>query len=111
MQENKVILTWESICDIADIADYIETNFSFDRANRFREDIKKQIKMLGVTGRGFPATRIYYRNYSIHKKYFPPSIIFYIIDESKQEVHVLRVLREERNWKEILGEHQKYTYL
>ena len=46
MQENKVILTWESICDIADIADYIETNFSFDRANRFREDIKKQIKSI-----------------------------------------------------------------
>lgn len=111
MQENRVILTWEAICDITDIADYIETEFSFDRANRFREDIKKQIKMLGVIGNAFPKTHIYYRNYCIFKKSYPPSIIFYIINESEHEVHVLRVLREERNWRNVLGRHQNYTYL
>ena len=36
MQENKVILTWEAICDITDIADYIETEFSFETPERFR---------------------------------------------------------------------------
>ena len=38
MQENKVILTREAICDISDIADYIEMEFSLDSSNHFREE-------------------------------------------------------------------------
>lgn len=30
--------------------------------------------------------------------------------EEKQEVHVLRVLREERNWRNILKKTNSYTY-
>ena len=34
MQERKVILTWESIYDIIEIADYIEAEFGLNRANK-----------------------------------------------------------------------------
>lgn len=37
-------------------------------------------------------------NLMIYKKPFPPSIIFYVVNEPKNEIHILRVLREERNW-------------
>lgn len=110
MQEYEVILTWEAIYDVTDIADYIEAEFGQDRADRFQEDIKKEMEKLGYIGGGFPKTRILYRNYTIHKKPFPPSIIFYILIEKKQEVHVLRVLREERNWQNILKKTKSYTY-
>ena len=39
MQERKVILTWEAIYDITDIADYIEAYFGIERADRFQQDI------------------------------------------------------------------------
>lgn len=68
------------------------------------------MKKLGYIGGGFPKTRILYRNYTIHKKLFPPSIIFYILVEEKKEVHILRVLREERNWQNILKKTKSYTY-
>ena len=110
MQECEVILTWEAIYDVTDIADYIEAEFGQNRADRFQEDIKKEMKKLGYIGGGFPKTRILYRNYTIHKKPVPPSIIFYILMEEKKEVYILRVLREERNWQNILKKTKSYTY-
>ena len=35
MQEYKIILTWEAIYDVTDIADYIEEEFGQQRADRF----------------------------------------------------------------------------
>ena len=49
-------------------------------------------------------------NLMIYKKPFPPSIIFYVVNEPKNEIHILRVLREERNWKPLLSNTQQYTY-
>ena len=36
------------------------------------------------------------------------NLLFYVIKE--QEVHILRVLREERDWESILRKEQRYTY-
>ncbi|MCM1283775.1 MAG: type II toxin-antitoxin system RelE/ParE family toxin [Muribaculaceae bacterium] len=110
MQERKIVLTREAIYDLTDIADYIEQNFGKSRADRFEKEIRQQIKDIGYTGGFYGNTHIYYRSYSIFKKTFPPSIIFYIINEPKNEIHILRVLREERDWKNILKEQQYYTY-
>ena len=110
MQNYNVILTWEAIYDVTDIADYIESEFGQTRANRFQNDIKNEMSRLGYMGSTFPKTRIIYRNYSIYKKPFPPSIIFYILIESKKEIHILRVLREERDWQNILSNTHNYTY-
>lgn len=110
MQECKVILTWEAICDVTDIAEYIEEKFGIERANRFQNEIQKQMRALEMVGNAFGRTPVYYRNYAIYKKPFPPSVIFYILKELKKEIHILRVLREERNWEKILAKQQKYTY-
>ena len=40
----------------------------------------------------------------------PLSIIFYVVKEPENEIHILRVLREERDWGRILKEQQEYTY-
>jgi len=106
--ERNTLLTWEAIYDIADMAEYMEAEFGIDRADEFQNDIKKQISLLGSKNIVFGRTQIYYRNYAIHKKPFPPAIIFYVIKE--QEVHILRVLREERDWESILRKEQRYTY-
>lgn len=111
MQEHKVILTWESIYDITEIADYIEAEFGLNRANKFQNDVQKQLEDLEIYGGIFGKTHILYRSYYIYKKIFSPSIIFYIIKEPEREIHVLRVLREERDWEKILTQQQEYTYL
>ena len=110
MHDYKVILTWEAIYDVTDIADYIEAEFGQARADRFQNDIQAQMKKLGYMSEAFPKTHILYRNYYIHKKPFSPSIIFYVFMEHTQEIHILRVLREERNWTRVLEQEQNYTY-
>ena len=110
MQERKVLLTREAIYDVTDIADYIEKEFGRERADRFERDIRQEIKDISFLGGIFGNTHIYYRSYSIFKKPFPPSIIFYVVKEPENEMHILRVLREERDWGRILKEQQDYTY-
>ena len=110
MQEYSIILTLEAIYDIADIADYIEKEFGQQRADRFQSDIKNQLQSLSHSGAIFPKTQLLYRGYFIHKKAFSPSLIFYVIIEQTQEIHILRVLRSERNWANILTQKAKYTY-
>ena len=79
MQEYKIILTWEAIYDVTDIADYIEEEFGLQRADRFQSDLKEQMQNLSQFSTAFPRTQILYRGYSMHKRSFPPSIFFYII--------------------------------
>ena len=111
MQEYKIILTWEAIYDVTDIADYIEEEFGQQRADRFQSDLKEQMQNLGQFSTAFPRTQILYRGYSIHKRSFPPSIIFYIIMEETKEIHILRVLRHERDWENILLQRSTYTII
>ena len=110
MQKYRVIVTWEAIYDIAEIADYIEAQFGIARADRFQEEIKESLNKLETLGGIFGKTDLCYRRYSIYEYPFPPSVIFYIIRDSEQEIHVLRVLREERDWKGILTRQHDYTY-
>lgn len=60
MQERKVILTWEAIYDVTDIADYIEQEFGRERADRFEYDMKREISEIGFLGGIFGDTHIYY---------------------------------------------------
>lgn len=68
------------------------------------------MKKLGYMGDAFSKTQIFYRDYIIHKKPFPPSVIFYVLKEKIKEIHILRVLRQECDWRDTLEAVQKYTY-
>lgn len=95
---------------MVDMADYIERKFGIGEADRFQDSMKEQLRILETMGSTFGTAELYYREYIIRKKPFPPSIIFYIIKEPKEELHILRVLREERDWKRILKGQQEYSY-
>ena len=107
----EVILTWEAMYDITDITEYIEIQFGKERSDRFQGDIRNQIKSLEYLGGISGKTSIIIKNLFVYKKLFLPSIIFYIIDESQNRIYVLRVLREERNWKKILLQESDYKKL
>lgn len=115
MEALAVLVTNEAIFDMADIADWIELNFGYNRSQRFRNEIEDKINALS-TGFGlYSDTDIVYRGYSIKKMVFGPSIVFFVVNNGngiviQPGVHVLRVLRHERNWQEILRDQQIYTY-
>ena len=108
MPKRNTVLTWEAIYDVTDIADYIESEFSAERADKFQEEIKEQFRLLSEVNVMFNQTGTLYREYIIYMKPFPPSIIFYTMIDS--EVHILRVLREERNWESVLEREKTYIY-
>ena len=110
MHDYEVMWSRESIYDVADIADYIELCFGKDRADRFNDEIDLEIERLSKDFRMYAGTGIYYRKKLILKKVFDPSIIFYFVDDVKEKVYVIRVLRHERNWQKILREEISYSF-
>ena len=80
---------------------------AFQKITELR-DIRRNARAWNYFDMG--GNNIYYLSYSIFKKTFPPSIIFYVIKEPENEIHILRVLREERDWGKILKGQQNYTY-
>ena len=110
MRDYEVIWSRESIYDVADIEDYIELRFGRERADRFSDDIDREVEALGHNFEAYAGTGIYYRKKLILKKIFSPSIIFYFVDEAKQKVCIVRVLRHERNWQRMLREGLSYTF-
>ena len=57
MQEHKVILTWEAIYDVIDIAEYIEPEFGKQRADLFQSDIRGELEKLEYMGNAFQKTQ------------------------------------------------------
>lgn len=49
-------------------------------------------------------------NPDIHKKVYESYLIFYIINSEKQEVYVLRVIKDLMNWGKILNRTKIYHF-
>lgn len=103
-KEYEVRWSTEAIYDVADIEDYIEDEFGWERAEKFHDDINAAGAALGTQYKMSSGTGILYRGLVIRKRIISPSIIFYCFDSSQKMVYVLRVLRHERNWQKMLRE-------
>ena len=110
MQEYDIKVTIEAIYDVVDIAQYIARDFSLESAYRFRDEMAEQYRKIAYSPKSFMRTQIYYREYIIFRKVYAPSLIFYYVDEKEKTVHILRVLRSERDWEKILKSKDRYTY-
>ena len=100
----------EAIYDAADIADYIEDSFGYERSKKFEDDIKAEVGKLSEQYQSYTGVGIFYRGYLIHRKPFPPSLIFYIVDNNTETVSIIRILRHEQNWQETLRNTLFYTF-
>ena len=63
MHDYKVILTWEAIYDVTDIADYIEAEFGQARADRFQHtgtDEKIRIYVRCFSKDTYPISKLLY---------------------------------------------------
>ena len=107
MPEYKVILTWEAIYDVTDIADYIEADFGEEQADKFQVAIREEMSKLEYMGNMFLKHRFSTEGTPYIKAF---STVYYLLCVMEEEVHILRVLREEQNWERILAEKEEYTY-
>ena len=108
MKERKVIVTWEAIYDIVDIAESIELNFGKKVADNFQSEIYSKIISLDRDADAFRKLDMTYRGWTIKRRIYKKSLIFYIVKES--EVHVLRVLTSDQKWEDLFEDDIEYTY-
>lgn len=110
MVDYEVIWSREAIYDMSDIADYVELAFGEDRADEFVDEINQTIQELGTKFKLCTGVGIFYKEKLILRKIFSPSIIFFFVDEIKEKVYIIRILRHESDWQKILRETLCYTF-
>lgn len=76
----EIVLTRESIYDVAEIAEYIKDWFSECDADKFQDNIREEFKKIVSNAKLYTKT------------------------------HILRILRNERDWENILKGTDNYTY-
>lgn len=105
----KVLVTDEAIEDIFGLIRYIHLEFcNPDAAENLYNNLNREVKNVGEFPFKFSDSGIKYRGYLIHKKVYDSYLIFYIINDKKKEVYVLRVIQDLMNWRTILRNKKTY---
>ena len=107
MEENKVygvILETTAALDLFGILDYIKDVLKApESAERVYWSIKDQVLSLDKMPYRFPLVREEpFASMGVHLMSVESYYAFYIINEHKSEVHILRILYNRREWQNIL---------
>lgn len=108
IKERKIIVTWEAIYDIVDIAESIELNFGKKVADNFQSEIYSKIISLDRDADIFRKLDMTYIGWTIKRRIYKKSLIFYVVKEN--EVHVLRGLTSNQKWQDLFEDDIEYTY-
>lgn len=107
----RVLVADEAIDDIFELVRYIHIELcNPDAAEKLYYNLNREVKNMGDFPLKFSDSGIKYRGYIIHKKVYDSYLIFYIINNEKQEVYVLRVIKDLMNWQEILNRTKVYHF-
>lgn len=107
----RVLVADEAIEDIFDYVKYIHLELcNPDAAEKLYQNLNREVKNMGDFPLKFSDSGIKYRGYVIHKKVFESYLIFYIINDKKQDVYVLRVIKDLMNWQKILRKARVYHF-
>ncbi len=89
--------------DVKDIKKYILDHFKYrELGENFSRKIKKAALELDTFPQGHGKAGFVYRGYEIHLKPADTYLLFYVIDEQKKKVTILRVMQDGMNWQFIL---------
>ena len=104
-----ILETDEAINDVSDIA-YKAYDYTRDKESGlvFIQLYEKTIESLAIFPNGFSSTDIEYRGYIIHIFPFANYNLFYVVDEEKRRIIILRVLYQKQNWQRILRVDTEY---
>jgi len=106
-----VFMTDEALEDVFGLVNYTYTNLLNPSAgDKLYRDLKREIESTGYFPLKFYDTGFKYRGYEIHKKCYKSYLIFYIINDEKHEVYILRVLKEIMDWRKMLKRKRIYHF-
>ena len=89
--------------DVKDIKKYILDHFKYrELGENFSRKIKKAALGLDTFPQGHGKAGFAYRGYEIRLKPADTYLLFYVIDEQKKKVTILRVMQDGMNWQFIL---------
>ena len=110
MEHYRVMIAQSGKEDIKERKRYILSKFRYRTlAENFTQKIKKAVQSLDTLPTGYESTGFQHRGYVIYYKPYQTYLLFFIVDDSRKEVIVLRVLQDQQNWKYIIREWIKMT--
>lgn len=99
----KVVIAQSGKADVKNKKRYILQNFKYrEYAENFSARIKKAAEQLAVFPTSHQATGFQYRGYDIYMKPQSNHLLFYVIDDDKGVVIVLRILQDGMDWEYII---------
>lgn len=101
----------ESIQDIINFAIYIKLKLKNPKAaDDFLDAYDSEAESLKAFPKRYHNTFLKYRGYKIRIKPFGTYNIFFVVDDVKRVVIILRVLKDLQNWNHILHARQQYHF-
>lgn len=107
----RVLVADEAIEDIFNLVRYIYRDLcNPDAADKLYYDLYHEVENMGDFPMKFSDTGIRYRGHIIHKKVYNSYLIFYIVNKEKQEVYVLRIIKDLMEWQNLLNRTNIYHF-
>lgn len=78
-------------------------------ANHFLDLYEKHKQSLASFPFGYRGIGFKYQGYEIRIKPFSSYNIFFVVDKEKNQITILRVLKDRQNWKNILHNEERYS--
>jgi len=99
----KIEYTFSSRDDMRKMKKYILDTFKYrELGENFTKKMKDAANELKKLPTAFDTIGLHYRGYDIHLKPYRTYLFFYVVDNEKMTVTVLRVLQDGMNWEFIL---------
>ncbi len=99
----KIEYTFSSRDDMRKMKKYILDTFKYrELGENFTKKMKEAAEGLKTLPTGFDTIEFQYRGYDIYMKPYRTYLFFYVVDEDKKIVTVLRVMQDGMDWQFIL---------
>lgn len=99
----KVVIAQSGKTDVKNKKHYIIQNFKYrEYAERFSMKIKKAAEELAIFPTSHQTTGFQYRGYDIYMKPQDNHLLFYVIDDDRDIVTILRILQDGMDWEYII---------
>ena len=99
----KIEYTFSSLDDMRKMKKYILDTFKYrELGENFTKKMKEATEGLKTLPTGFDTVGFQYRGYDIHMKPYRTYLFFYVVDNEKKTVTVLRVMQDGMDWQFIL---------
>jgi len=100
--------TDDAIDDVTSLAIYMIREFSNDiAAMNFLDTYDEKIEALKTFPFGYRGLGFEYRGYEIRMKPYDSYNIFFVVDAGKNEIVILRVLKDLQDWQTIIHNYVK----